>query len=449
MRGYEPDLYKDLPLAYAIYRIILNDEGSRVVNMQCSFVNDYYCEMVGKEREELIGQLFLDIFPKDDSPWFSYCYRAGVLGDRIQDTVFSEELNHWIDVSIASAQRPGYVAYTFSYGDHRHRERASLIRKNLTVDACLSISKILSSDEEYNFSIQHALTELSSYVYADRIYIIEIDKIKASISFEWCNEGIASEIDLLQNKSCDTYIMGWEALLTGEGSCVLIKDVEELKEAAPLDYKRLKLRGIRRLIAAPIYQREELIGYLAADNYAADELIDIREMLETISYFLSAKIANQRLIKELKHLGFHDELTGLKNRYSLRQRITELKKRHDYVGLIYADINGLKQMNDSFGHEAGDHLLCRSAELIANYTGREYVYREGGDEFVAMLPGISRDSFDALLDKLKLAILREADLSIAIGGEWIEDSADIEQAICSADQRMYIDKLAYYQSLRL
>jgi len=92
-----------------------------------------------------------------------------------------------------------------------------------------------------------------------------------------------------------------------------------------------------------------------------------------------------------RYAATHDALTGLANRALLRERITEELRQvqvsdEDSLAVVYLDLDGFKQVNDTFGHAAGDHLLCAVATRLANLVrAGDTVARLGGDEFVILL----------------------------------------------------------------
>lgn len=188
-----------------------------------------------------------------------------------------------------------------------------------------------------------------------------------------------------------------------------------------------------------------MIGYLVVDNYVIDELIDTKKIMETIAYFLGIKVVNHRLVKRLEYLSYYDELTGVKNRHSLHDDIEKLSRQDIEIGVIYVDVNGLKYVNDTYGHSAGDKLLCAAANMLQNILGQEKTYREGGDEFVVLLPGISEKQFLMLQQQLENRDAENPGVKIAVGTSWICHSSQINTAIKLADKDMYMDKAKYYQ----
>ena len=111
------------------------------------------------------------------------------------------------------------------------------------------------------------------------------------------------------------------------------------------------------------------------------------------------------MLKQLRVMGERDMLTGLHNRNRMNARIAALEEgREDAgkpVGVVFADLNGLKTVNDTEGHDAGDDLLRDAARALREIFADEEIFRAGGDEFNMILPGAD----EALLAE-KAAALR-------------------------------------------
>lgn len=227
-------------------------------------------------------------------------------------------------------------------------------------------------------------------------------------------------------------------------SSVVIDDIAVLKDDDPVDYENLRRQGIERLIATPIYHSGRLISYLCADNYEWDSRVNTVAVFETVSYFIAAKLANHRLVMELDHLSRYDALTGLRNRNALSMAVDALMQHLSCVGIVYADVNGLKEINDTRGHQAGDEALQRAAHLLAKCYGSENAYRMGGDEFLVLMPLVKELDFKASFRRLRELVGREQGLSIALGSDWVADTTHLNEAICRTDQRMYSDKVEFY-----
>lgn len=436
----EVQQYEDIPVPFALFRVVFNDAHDAVTDTEYVYANRLYCQMGHIPWEDMAGRTFREVYPASDSRWFSYCYEAVTKGVTRHDCIFSEETQHWLDFTVGPVSEEDCVSFVFTNVDV---QRHDILRGQQTSESILSITKVLNGEEDYETSMNHALQELSRFIHPDRLYVLETDQKTASNTFEWCADGIQPEIGTLQNLDYGDYLGGWERYLEDDTS-VVINDIEELKAEDPLDYQNLKRQGIRRLIGAPFYNGGRLIGYLGADNYALNDLINTKLVLETVSYFIGAKVVNQRLIDQMDHLSRYDSLTGVHNRNACMEKIEKLRKLGVSVGIVYADVNGLKRINDAGGHEAGDRALRSVAHLLTSRYGVDNTYRYGGDEFVVLLPMISRSDFERDRRSLLGMVQQRKTHPVALGFEWVRDSRQLHDAVRRADKRMYHDKALYY-----
>ena len=114
------------------------------------------------------------------------------------------------------------------------------------------------------------------------------------------------------------------------------------------------------------------------------------------------------------------------------------------MGVAFIDVNGLKEINDRFGHEAGDQLLQTGAAIMQSSVPEGNLYRVGGDEFVIICPDVEEAEFRDIIQKLKDTFNRE-ECKAAVGYEWTHSCRNLKAIIRSADQKMYEDKEQFYQ----
>lgn len=158
----------------------------------------------------------------------------------------------------------------------------------------------------------------------------------------------------------------------------------------------------------------------------------------------------KELENRLRHLSFHDTLTGLYNRTYFEEEVARMKTgRQSPVGIIVMDLNGLKTTNDSLGHNAGDALLKAAGEAIARSVRKDEVAaRTGGDEFLILLRHCAPAHLQIVLDRLRLNFTLSAEqsglpLSAAMGGAIAPSPAEFPAAQHNADEAMYEDKRRY------
>ena len=161
----------------------------------------------------------------------------------------------------------------------------------------------------------------------------------------------------------------------------------------------------------------------------------------------------QARIRYLESLSVTDELTGLLNRrgfqIELRRALADARRRGENGLLLLIDLDHFKTINDSYGHVAGDAVLCAVAELLTQRTRKnDHVARLGGDEFAVLMSGIKPERGEALVNKLGRLInglvvswrKLEIPVSASLGPEPFGPHSRAEQLLNRADRALYRDK---------
>ncbi|MDB9511178.1 diguanylate cyclase [Kamptonema animale CS-326] len=156
---------------------------------------------------------------------------------------------------------------------------------------------------------------------------------------------------------------------------------------------------------------------------------------------------------EVRQLSMTDELTGVYNRRGFfllaNQQLKIAKRTQMSCCLLFADLDGLKKINDSLGHEIGDRILAEAAYILKQtFRDSDIVARLGGDEFVIFIPACSVDTenyqtrLQAALDRFNQENARSYQLSMSIGVKEcvLDKSISLEQLLVEADELMYEQK---------
>lgn len=209
-------------------------------------------------------------------------------------------------------------------------------------------------------------------------------------------------------------------------------------------------------LGVPLISQKGVIGALVAQSYSegvcfSDEDLNLLQFVSTqIAFAIERKQAEARL----RHMAWHDALTDLPNRTLFQDRVdTALKRAHrdnEHLALLYLDLDGFKQVNDTFGHEVGDLLLRDVARRLAGCIREsDTIGRMGGDEFTVLVTNIQGpDSAAIVAGKIRNAIEapfelngRTVNVSATIGSAvYPEHGTDRETLFRHADARMYAGK---------
>lgn len=139
------------------------------------------------------------------------------------------------------------------------------------------------------------------------------------------------------------------------------------------------------------------------------------------------------------HMANIDSLTGLMNRQSYYQALSDNKNKITFIASI--DMNNLKEINDNYGHAAGDEALITIANVLKDYSGNKgNVYRVGGDEFMILFIGVNEEDVKTRIDKMKEE-LSKTRFTCAFGYAKNASDITIDEAIKESDKQMYLDKV--------
>jgi diguanylate cyclase (GGDEF)-like protein len=151
--------------------------------------------------------------------------------------------------------------------------------------------------------------------------------------------------------------------------------------------------------------------------------------------------------RRLARLAFYDALTGLANRMLFHERLGEyVRSRRKSCGIMYLDLNGFKQINDVFGHDAGDFVLCQFAGRVkSSMRESDLVARLGGDEFAVLAPAVDKVQLETLARRIVVAACRpvtfgeiEIPVATSIGLAMFPECGDSpQQLLQAADLAMY------------
>jgi len=257
---------------------------------------------------------------------------------------------------------------------------------------------------------------------------------------------------------------------TLEDAILMIRDENQVIDVILLDislpdsqgyetFRRLQSFATEIPIIVLASSDDHRIGLKAVREGAQDFIvkgeIDVAHILRSIDY----AIERHRNILELKRLSFLDELTGLLNRRGFLNMAEHHLKIADRTNremlLFFADMDGLKQINDTFGHHYGDHALRAIASILeTTFRSSDLIARLGGDEFTILAINAPTQNAEQIIDRLQNNInlynansqTYQLSLSVGVARFHPNEEIDLDKMLAKADRELYQHKRIKSQS---
>lgn len=219
------------------------------------------------------------------------------------------------------------------------------------------------------------------------------------------------------------------------------KDKENAEEALKKDLEIIKTgKGTSYTIEINESGKKEFLQIIKQPIFNDDGSVSgIVGLINDVTEF-------ELLKKKLRERAITDEMTGIYNRAYFKEFIRMHNNNCYPIGVISADCDGLKRINDTYGHMAGDEYIKAAVSLFKLVLPREsIVFRMGGDEFIIILPSTSREAAALIAEQLKskekLFRIEGQQLSISFGISVINSTDDdFDMCVAESDRNMYIDK---------
>ena len=385
------------------------------------------------------------------------CYSAAILKECRHSYVHPDRIDAWFNMSFIPVNYEEgnicYCLYVMEVNIVPDRKKLSGVSGDIAssvLEACI----LLRSATDFKAAMNETIKAIADICGSEHccILLMDTEKRSCSVLCENIAEGSALlPMETYVNDEFYNIAESWEGTICGS-NCLIAKneqDMEVVRERNPVWHESLKMAGAKTIVLFPLKSGNDLLGYMWAINFDPSNANKIKEALELTTFILGNEIGNHLLLSRLKILGSRDMLTGVMNRNEMNNFVDALSNdtvsKNRAVGVIFADLNGLKKINDSDGHSAGDDLLKKAAEALKAVFDVNYIFRAGGDEFSMIITDITENELNSMVSSLKKIIKTYSNLSFALGAAYESDIRNVRNALRIADERMYDDKRNYYK----
>ena len=321
-----------------------------------------------------------------------------------------------------------------------------LMSKNISMSKAMGTIDKLYKDEIENARRISALASLSSeyrtILYAD-IKTERITDVYAS-GINNFTDGIigVSFLDALR-KYCDDF--------------VYVEDSEMVKSTLTLENVRKAISEGNALSAryrilennSPVYYEIKIINALKTQTHEIMKQEPIIIAVKNVDIEVRLDMVFRANFEEIEKKATKDIMTGVKNKTAYEEKYQELQQQIEYedkleFAIVMCDVNGLKHINDTKGHEAGDQLIKDVCHIVSTVYTHSPVYRIGGDEFVVILQESDYQNRDLLEKEIKQqAVSNPQNVSFAVGMSIFDRKSDtnVSDVFNRADNAMYQNKV--------
>ena len=401
-------LTSEMQLGLALHEIIV-DEQRKPIDYRFISVNDAFELLTGLKREDIIGKTVLEVLPNSELLWIEKYGEVALTGKSIQFENYSKELGKYYSVSAYSPKKGQFAVIIEDVTDRLLAEN-ELIKKHKDLMTSQNIAKLGT----WRLDIKTNEVTWSEELY--KMYGFDptqpvppyTEHMKLFTKSSW--EQLSNALAITRSKG-KPYELELEMAFEGDKKgWMWVKGEAEYNDH----------------------------GEIVSLSGAAQDITDRKISEEAITYASN-----------------HDYLSNLYNRrYFVNAFNTFISKGYTSIGLIMIDINGLKIINDAYGHVKGDEAIKKVSNLLLKvFNQDEVVARIGGDEFAILLTNKTPVEIQLYKDNLvaltKDTLIDNVQISLAIGYEILKETdKDIDDLLSRAENHLYRHKVTIGESVR-
>lgn len=289
------------------------------------------------------------------------------------------------------------------------------------------------------------MLELLGHFYSCQLaYICEFDMetLGLASSYLWSADNRLTAIPKSEEMPMERFVLWLNS--NHDQSIINLDNQANNYKVSSIEYRILATYKLNSITLSKLWDKDGGLKGVVGLSNRSEEMYDDR-LLQAVSHFVMEQFSKESMVEALENLNDIDILTGFFNRDKYAEKLLELESNPPKsLGVLFANLNGLRATNEYLGYEEGDLQLKRTAYTLTEYFQGSF-YRVSGDEFVGFIVDCDEEVFEdtvhSLLERLRIQNIEAA---FSLGHSWEKGSYDVTEMIKIADTVMVINKQSYY-----
>ncbi|MFI3253552.1 MAG: bifunctional diguanylate cyclase/phosphodiesterase [Eubacteriales bacterium] len=389
-------------------------------------------------KEKVIGQKFQEIIKNDleDKP----ILLSGKVGEILSKTIYDQHLNQEYVATVAVGEYGGEKYIFVKYLSSSYSENPNFDFE-FAMSRCISI--LQQNEENKNESLLQVVGEFFD---AEKAYLFQINRKESKISalsFWRQNESVPLTKEL-GDKFDVSVMIDWLDSRTQLGMIDVGRNYPNF-DPESFEGKILGTYHVNNLLVSLLEDENHVpVGLLMVCN--RENMAPDFRLLHGVGQFMENQLTKSENTVALEQLNQMDLLTGFYSRSVYAQLVEEYQSNPpSNLGVISANVNGLRKVNSQYGYAKGDAYLKEAAELLQAHFGTEF-YRVSGDEFISFILYVDKDLLEEKVHSLQEKMRNNGNYLFSLGHSHGTGRADVHKLVRDADTMVYINKQEYYHN---
>lgn len=299
-----------------------------------------------------------------------------------------------------------------------------------------SVEKKLNGTHADPNCLVETLKEIAAYLSAEETFCVVLGQEQ----WFWSSQ---DDSPLIRQNLMELFRSFYPVLLQSGG--FVSYNMAFLKKELSQNNSPVSSYNIKNVMLLPIPDLDGQVPAVLGARNMSTRWKDTSPLADIVPSF-SLALNHRKMYLTVSRMGQIDTLTGLKNRNSYDAVLEKIKSRkYMSFACIYIDANGLHEINNHLGHQAGDEMLKTVAETIQQIFVKCLIFRIGGDEFVILCENMSRKDVCRKAEQVRQRV-EEQDYALSVGIKWSNEKIDIDAIVTAAESSMQKDKEKYYKN---